>query len=239
MQNIIGGMQNDYRRLVRAFDKSSIANFPSHEVELGDNIRNTSAIGCHNQSQPLYGMPMGTYPEQPQIGSKSADLHMPGPSAPERGSSGPATAGPIFNELPRHAPEPQHTTHNLNYQVGPPAYNNERSTYNHGRSGPMSGQSAHDLFEEDCYLNPHSSQQHFPSHYAMHQPINTKSRAQENFLAPLRMPERNDQSYEPYRANGNAPHSSNQWGEDNMPISSRPHLCLTREPVVSHWLSLI
>jgi hypothetical protein len=28
MQNIIGGMQNDYRRLVRAFDKSSIANFP-------------------------------------------------------------------------------------------------------------------------------------------------------------------------------------------------------------------
>jgi hypothetical protein len=28
-----------------------------------------------------------------------------------------------------------------------------------------------------------------------------------------RQPERNDQSYEPYRANGNAPHSSNQWGE--------------------------
>jgi hypothetical protein len=41
MQNIIGGMQNDYRRLVRAFDKSSIANFPSHEVELGGNTRNT------------------------------------------------------------------------------------------------------------------------------------------------------------------------------------------------------
>jgi hypothetical protein len=60
MQNIIGGMQNDYRRLVRAFDKSSIANFPSHEVELGGNTRNTSAIGCHDQSQPLYGMPMDT-----------------------------------------------------------------------------------------------------------------------------------------------------------------------------------
>jgi hypothetical protein len=57
MQNIIGGMQNDYGRLVRAFDKSSIANFPSHEVELGGNTRNTSAIGCHDQSQPLYGMP--------------------------------------------------------------------------------------------------------------------------------------------------------------------------------------
>jgi hypothetical protein len=84
MQNIIGGMQNDYRRLARAFDKSSIANFPSHEVELGGNTRNTTAIGCHDQSQPLYGMPMDTYPEQPQIGSKSADLHMSGPSDRER-----------------------------------------------------------------------------------------------------------------------------------------------------------
>jgi hypothetical protein len=175
MQNIIGGMQNDYRRLVRAFDKSSIANFPSHEVELGGNTRNTLAIGCHDQSQPLYGMPMDTYPEQPQIGSKSADLHMPGPSARERGPSGPTTVGPIFNELPRHAPEPSHMTHNLNYPVGRSAYNDGRSAYNHGRSGHMSGQSVHDSFEEDCYLNPHLSQQHFPSHYAMHQPINTKS----------------------------------------------------------------
>jgi hypothetical protein len=48
MQSIIGGMQNYYRRLVRAFDKSSIANFPSQEVELGGNMRNTSAIGCHD-----------------------------------------------------------------------------------------------------------------------------------------------------------------------------------------------
>jgi hypothetical protein len=103
-------------------------------------------------------------------------------------------------------------THNLNYPVERSACNDGRSAYNHGRFGPMSGQSAHDLFEEDCYLNPHPSQQHFPSHYAMHQPINTKSRAQESFPAPPRRPERNDQSYEPYRANGNAPHSSNQWG---------------------------
>jgi hypothetical protein len=147
MQNIIGGMQNDYRRLVRAFDKSSIANFPLHEVELGGNMRNTSAIGCHNQSQPLYGMLMDTYPEQPQIGSKSADLHMPGPSTREREPSGPATAGPIFNELPRHAPEPPHVAQNLNYLVGRSTYNDGRSAYNHGRSGYMSGQSAHDFFE--------------------------------------------------------------------------------------------
>jgi hypothetical protein len=110
MQNIIGDMQNDYRRLARAFDKSSIANFPSHEVELGGNTRNTSVVGCHDQSQPLYGMPMDTYPEQPQIGSKTADLHMPGPSARERGPSGPVMVGPIFNEVPRHAPEPPHMT---------------------------------------------------------------------------------------------------------------------------------
>jgi hypothetical protein len=150
MQNIIGGMQNDYRRLVRAFDKSTIANFPSHEVELGENTRNTSAIGCHDQSQPLYGMPMDIYPEQPQIGSKSADLHMSGPS-------GPATAGPIFNELPKHAPKPQHMAKNLNHPVEPFAYNEGRSAYDHGRFGPMSEQFAHDFFEEDCYLNPHPS----------------------------------------------------------------------------------
>jgi hypothetical protein len=167
---------------------------------------------------------MDTYPEQPQIGSKSADLHMPGPSARERGPSGLATARPIFNELPRHALEPQHMAHNLNYPVGRSAYHDGRSAYNHGRSGPMSGQSAHDLFEEDCYLNPRPSQQHFPSHYAMQQPINAKSRAQESFSAPPRRPERNDQSYEPYRVNGNAPPSLNQWGgEDNKLISNQPH----------------
>jgi hypothetical protein len=185
MQNIIGGMQSDFKRLLRVFDKSNIANFPSHEVELGGNTRSTSATGCHDQSQPLYGMPMDTYPEQPQIGSKSADLHMSGPSARERGPSGPATLGPILNELPRYAPEPPHTAQNLNYPVGRSAYNDRQSAYDHGRSGPMSGQSVHDLFEENCYLNPHPSQQHFPSHYAMHQLINSRSRAQENFPAHL------------------------------------------------------
>jgi hypothetical protein len=157
MQNIIGGMQNDYRRLVRAFDKSNIANFPSHEVEVGGNTCNTSAIGCHDQSQPLYGMPMDAYPEQPQIDSKSANLHMPGPSARERGPSGPAMVGPIFNELPTHVPEPHRFAQNSNYLVGSSAYHDGRSAYNHGRSEPMSGQSAHNLFEEDCYLNSHPS----------------------------------------------------------------------------------
>jgi hypothetical protein len=68
------------------------------------------------------------------------------------------------------------------------------------------------LFEEDCYLNPHPSQQHFPSHYTMHHPINTSSQAHggEYFPSPPRMPERNGQFYAPYRANSNAPQNPNQ-----------------------------
>jgi hypothetical protein len=84
-------MQNDYRRLVRGFDKSTIASFPSHEVELGENTCNSSATGCHDQLQPLYGMPINTRPGQPQppthIGNKFVDLRMSGPSAHECGPS--------------------------------------------------------------------------------------------------------------------------------------------------------
>jgi hypothetical protein len=64
IQNIIGGMQKDFRWLVRAFDKPTIANFSLHEVELGENTRDSSATGCHDQSQPLYVMSIDTYPRQ-------------------------------------------------------------------------------------------------------------------------------------------------------------------------------
>jgi hypothetical protein len=53
MQQIIVGMQNDYKRLVRAFDKSFVINFRSHDVESGENMRDSSATGCHDQSQLL------------------------------------------------------------------------------------------------------------------------------------------------------------------------------------------
>jgi hypothetical protein len=49
MQHIVGGIQKDYKRLVRVFDKSTVANFPSHEVELGENMHNSLATGCHDQ----------------------------------------------------------------------------------------------------------------------------------------------------------------------------------------------
>jgi hypothetical protein len=55
-------MQNDYKRLVCVFDKSTIVNFPSHEVETGGNMRDLLATRSHDQSQPLYGMSINTLP---------------------------------------------------------------------------------------------------------------------------------------------------------------------------------
>jgi hypothetical protein len=71
-------MQDDYKRLACAFDKSFVANFSSHEVETKENTHDSSVENWHDQSQPLYGMPMNTSPEQlhpTQIGGKST----PGP----------------------------------------------------------------------------------------------------------------------------------------------------------------
>jgi hypothetical protein len=112
MQRIVGDIQNDHKRLVRVLDKSTIANLPSHEVELREYTR-SSATGCHDQSQSLYGMPIDIYLGQQQppthIGDKFADLRKSGLFAHERGPSGPAAADPIFrSELPRSAPKLPH-----------------------------------------------------------------------------------------------------------------------------------
>jgi hypothetical protein len=117
------------------------------------------------------------------------------------------TAGPIFNELPRYASEPPHVTQALNHP-------DRLSAYDHGRSAYPTGRSDTGMFEEDCYLNPHPSQQHFPSQYTMHQPINTASQTYggEYFPALPKRLERNGQSYELYRVNSSAPQNSNQWG---------------------------
>jgi hypothetical protein len=133
---------------VCAFDKSTIANFSSHEVELGENTCDSSAIGFHDQSQPLYGMPINTYSRQPQppthVGDKFADLRMSGPSAREHGPSRPTAVGPIFrNELQRPAPELPRTTQTLDNPFKLFAYGARHSEYNTGRSGNMAGQSTH------------------------------------------------------------------------------------------------
>jgi hypothetical protein len=148
LQRIVGDIQKDHKRLVRALDKSTMANLPSHEVELREYTRNSSATWCHDQSQPLYGMSIDMYLGQPQppthIGDKFADLRMSGPSARERGSSGPAAADPIFrSELPRPAPKPPHAVQTLDNPFGPSAYGARQSKYNVGWSGHMARQSAH------------------------------------------------------------------------------------------------
>jgi hypothetical protein len=80
LQRIVGDIQNDHKRLVRALDKSTMANLPSHEVELREYTHNSSATGCHDQSQPLYGMSIDMYLGQQQppthIGDKFADLRI-------------------------------------------------------------------------------------------------------------------------------------------------------------------
>jgi hypothetical protein len=176
MQRIVGDIQNNHKRLVCALDKSTIANLPSHEVELRKDTRNSSATGCHDQSQPLYGMSIDMYLRQQHppmhIDDKFANLHMSEPSARERGSFGPATVDPIFrSELPRPAPKPPHTVQTLDNPFGPSAYGTGQSKYNVGRSGHMAGQSAHgagrfayltgrsgtEFFEEGGYPTPYLS----------------------------------------------------------------------------------
>jgi hypothetical protein len=48
MQRIVGDIQNDHKRPVCALDKTTIANLPSHEVELREYTRDSSATGCHD-----------------------------------------------------------------------------------------------------------------------------------------------------------------------------------------------
>jgi hypothetical protein len=145
-----------------------------------ENTHNPSATGCHDQSQPLYGMPMDMYPRQwhppTHIGDKFADLRMSGSSARERRPSGPAAANPFFrSELPRPAPKPPHVVQTLDNPSGLFAYGARQSEYNVGRSGHMAGRSAYltgrsgkEFFEEDRYPTPYPSQLDSPSHHTTH-----------------------------------------------------------------------
>jgi hypothetical protein len=78
LQQLVGGMQNDFKRMTHIFEKSLIPNFPSHDI---DTTQDSSAANQHPQSQPLFGMPMNFYTEQPQspppVCEKSTPLEMP------------------------------------------------------------------------------------------------------------------------------------------------------------------
>jgi hypothetical protein len=234
-------MQNNYKRLLHAFDKSTIANFPSHEVESGKSTRDSLVTGCHDQSQPLYEMPMDTYPGQPQprthIGGKSTDLRRTGPCTHERGSSGPATTGLVFrNELPRPAPEPPHTAQTLNDPFGP-------SAYSAGWSGCMTGQSGAEYiesYESNCYPNPHPWQLNFPSHHTSHQHHNITSKTRG--VSTFRLLEGRKGAASPMSRIGRVlmRHKTQANGEeDHILISKQPQPCWTREPVDSQRLLLI
>jgi hypothetical protein len=229
MQRIVGDIQKDHKRLVRAFDKSTIANLPSHKVELREYTRNSSATGCHDQSQPLYGMPIDMYLGQQQppthIDDKFADLRMSGLSTRERGPSEPAAADPIFrSELPRPAPKPPHTVQTLDNPFRSSAYDARQSKYDVGWSGHIAGQSAHGavrsayltgrsgtkFFEEDGYPTPYPFQLDSPSHHTIHQHHNIIYQNRESeYFSVSRRPERNGQSYEPHRVCINASQNPN------------------------------
>jgi hypothetical protein len=134
-------MEEDYKRLPRAFDKSDVTSFPSHEGKTRENTRDPSTANWHDQSQPLYGMSMDTYPGQPQlpahIGRKAR------PPAPECGLSGPAVVGPVFQtKLPKSALGPPHFTQTLIDYFRPSTYMVGQSEYITGLYGYMTEQSA-------------------------------------------------------------------------------------------------
>jgi hypothetical protein len=55
MQQIIGGMQDDYKRLASAFNNSVVANFPTHKVETKENMHDSSPTNWHDQSNHFTG----------------------------------------------------------------------------------------------------------------------------------------------------------------------------------------
>jgi hypothetical protein len=97
LQRIVGDIQNDHKRLVRALDKSTMPNLSSHEVEMREYTHNSSATGCHDQSQPLYGMPMDMYPGNDSLPRTSAiNLSICAcPDRPHMGADRPGQRRPI------------------------------------------------------------------------------------------------------------------------------------------------
>jgi hypothetical protein len=55
MQQLLGGVQEDYSRLARAFDKFVITNFQSHDVETKENPQNPLAANGHANPSHFMG----------------------------------------------------------------------------------------------------------------------------------------------------------------------------------------
>jgi hypothetical protein len=63
MQQILEGMQEDYRRLAHAFDKSAIASFLSHNVQTKDNPQDSSARNGRSNTPKSYLCELRKFPK--------------------------------------------------------------------------------------------------------------------------------------------------------------------------------
>jgi hypothetical protein len=64
MKQQIGGLEESIRKLTRTLEKSVAPSFPSYETSNRISMSNTSATNGDLQPQPIYGMPMNSYPGQ-------------------------------------------------------------------------------------------------------------------------------------------------------------------------------
>jgi hypothetical protein len=62
MKQQIGGLEESIRKLTRTLERSVAPSFPSYETSNRMSISNTSATNGDSQPQPLYGMPLNSYP---------------------------------------------------------------------------------------------------------------------------------------------------------------------------------
>jgi hypothetical protein len=100
MKQQIGGLEESIRKLTRTLEKSVAPSFPSYETSNRISMSNTSTTNGDSQPQPLYGMPMNSYPGQvplpPSLLGRSASLDTVGPSELLPEQSDPCADRPAF-----------------------------------------------------------------------------------------------------------------------------------------------
>jgi hypothetical protein len=100
MKQQIGGLEESIRKLTRTLERSVAPSFPSYETSNRMSMSNTSATNGDSQPQPLYGMPLNSYPGQipppPSLLGRSAPLDTIRPSELLPGQSGPYADRPAF-----------------------------------------------------------------------------------------------------------------------------------------------
>lgn len=100
----MGGMEESFKKLTRAYGKSVVSNFPSHEIDAKAATHNSSNLNGHSQTQPSYVVSMNSYTGQPQppppVWDKPTVLPTTRPSRTELGLSAPLADGPVVCDGP-------------------------------------------------------------------------------------------------------------------------------------------